>query len=432
MTITLRDKGMNIGGQWYAPWSIITGLDPDKEAAAVAGGNALAAAAVDGDGNSPLKTLARIAAVAYGKNPRAVMAVPPTVTADGASLPVGQSTAFLRSTYPTFYRETGGLWRPSPGAFTAAVNIAGGTVSTYGRIRFMADAVKITFRLSGSTVPFRFRVNGEYVSLAGTNSAGTGNQYMTLDFTSAGGRANREIELEIQQDQGFVGVYVGATERLSESARAEIRTVSLGDSYVLGSAATVRGDGLHIRLADELGWTAHMNSGAGGTGWCANPASNYTFAERITNGDLLLNGAVNGAVVLGGSVNDRTFTAAAIQAACVVGLRSARQQIAAGVPIFLLGVFNAPVMVGATTSAAAMEAALAAAVAEVGDPLVYFIPVTGAYGGAWLTGTGWVGATQGNGNADVLLAENTHPNTYGCEVLGGGNAAAAIRRILNA
>ena len=40
MTIILKDKGLTVNGQWYAPGSVIVGLDPDKEAAMIAGGNA--------------------------------------------------------------------------------------------------------------------------------------------------------------------------------------------------------------------------------------------------------------------------------------------------------------------------------------------------------------------------------------------------------
>jgi hypothetical protein len=352
---------------------------------------------------------------------RKVMAAPPVVTADGASLPGGQTVPFLRSTFTGFFRESGGLFEISLANFrSATIDTSNTRATSFARVGFFADSTKVTLRLKGTTVPYRFIVDGEYVSLTGTLTAGTsGSQYITLDFTSVGGRAMRLIEIDLQQDAGYVGVYVGATERCYTAPAHAFRTASLGDSYVVGSEATIRSDGLHCVIADALGWRAHMNSGSGGTGWVVAPGITYTFGQRIANGDLLLNGMPS-AVILGGSVNDRTSTALAVQAAVEAGLRAVRTIIGPHAPIFMLGVFNPSAMSGAPLSASAMETAIEAAVTAVADPLVFFIPITNAYGGAWLT----------SANLAAMTADTAHLNNYACVELGKKAAAEARAKIL--
>jgi hypothetical protein len=364
----------------------------------------------------------KTAAIAASLLPvRKAMAAPPTVTADGSSLPGGQSVPFLRSTFTSFFRESGGLFEPSFSNFRAATIDSSNTrAPSFARVGFLADSTKVTLRLKGSTVPYRFIVDGEYVSLSGTLTAGPeGTQYVTLDFTSVGGRAMRLIEIDLQQDAGYVGVYVGATERCYTAPAHAFRTASLGDSYVVGSAATVRSDGLHCVIADALGWRAHTNSGSGGTGWVTAPGITYTFGQRIANGDLVL-GGMPSAVILGGSVNDRTSTAEAVQAAVDSGLRAVRGIIGPHAPIFMLGVFNPSIMSGAALSASSMETAIEAAVTAVADPMVFFIPITNAYGGAWLT----------SANTSALTADTSHLNTYGCIEIGKKAAAEARAAIL--
>ena len=82
--------------------------------------------------------------------------------------------------------------------------------------------------------------------------------------------------------------------------------------------------------------------------------------------------------------------------------------------------------VAAATSAAAATAALAAA----GGNWVFIdnldggwinsagVSTLGAQGtGPWQTGTGWVGDPKGDGNGDLYLGDNTHPNEAGCQYL---------------
>jgi hypothetical protein len=362
------------------------------------------------------------------------MSSPPTVTANGTALPAGQTNGYLVSTYADLYRTSGGTRAAARRLKSAVVGTTGGNIGdgaggqvNWGRYRFIADANKIAFRVSGTTAQYRFIVDGQYVSLTGTvttGSAATPDQYLLMDFTSSGGRQRREIIIEMSQTGSFIGAYVGATEKIFEADESPFRTVSLGDSYCYGTAAEILGDGVDAAMADYLGWSNHMNSGSGGTGWATTNAA-YRFDERIANGDLTLNGGSPDIITLQGSINDKNASASSVTSGCLAGIRSARGQFPNAI-IFVFGVWNAPGGAG-TLSATANEAAIQSAVSSANDDLVFFIPISSAYSGAWLSGTGNSAAPTGNGNADVWLAEASHLNEYGTYA-GGYLKAQAIYR----
>jgi lysophospholipase L1-like esterase len=369
------------------------------------------------------------------------MATPPTVTANGTSAPAGQTTSYLRNALSTFFRESGGTYSggsilkyKSAVIWTSGGNFgdsAGGQVNWW-RVRFIADANMVTFRVSGTTLRYRFIVDGQYVDTTGsltTNTSGNGSEYISLDFTSAGGRAVREIILEGQPGCGFLGVYVGATERCFQAPEAPFCTVSLGDSYVYGTNATALGDGMDAHMADRLGWNNHMNSGSGGTGWVLG-SSAYTFLQRIQNGDLALNGTPN-LICLQGSGNDKNSSGATVTANVTTALQLIRLTYPLA-PVLVFGVWPASNFSGGTLSVTANEAAVQAGVTGYGtDPMVQFIPINGAVGGAPLSGSGFVGGTTGSGNADVDMFDTTHPNSVGGAAFGRWKADQAYRALLN-
>lgn len=388
---------------------------------------------------SKLQTAARLFEIAQAGNPRSlgIMSSPPTVTAESTSLPAGQTNGYLISTYANLFRTSGGARATSSRLKSAVVWTTGGNIGdsaggqvNWGRYRFIADANKIAFRVSGTTAPYRFIVNGQYVSVAGsttTGSATSPDQYLMLDFTSAGGRQRREIIIEMSQTCSLVGVYVGATEKVFEAEEAPLRTVSLGDSYCYGSNAACLGDGVDAVMADNLGWANHMNSGSGGTGW-ATTNSAYRFDQRITNGDILLSGGTPDIITLQGSINDKNASAATITANCLSGLQELRSDYPLAL-IFVFGVWGASGGTGGTLTLANNEAAVAAAVTAFADPYTFFIPINSAYSGAWLTGTGFVGSTTGTGNADVWMSDASHLNEFGTYAGGYLKAQAIYRKV---
>lgn len=381
--------------------------------------------------------IARVAAKAFNNNPHSlpVMSTPPTVTANGTSAPAGQTNGVTISSFPNFYRQSGGTRVTAGRLKSASIATTGGNIgsnngdqASYGRYRFIADANKVTFRVSGTTAAYRFIVNGQYVSLAGTTTASptqSPDQYITLDFTSAGGRAEREIILEVQTNCSFTGAYVGTTEKIFEAPESILRTVCLGDSYCYGSSATALGDGVDAVMADYLGWTNHINSGSGGTGW-ATTNSAYTFLQRIQNGDIALCGGTPDVVCLQGSINDKNAAASTVTANCLAGLQAVRNLYPMAV-IFVFGVWGASGGTGGTLSIAANEQAISDAVTAFADANTFFIPINGAYGGAWLTGTGTTSSPTGTGNADVWMFDASHLGDYGTAAAGKIKAAAVMR-----
>ena len=387
-----------------------------------------------------LQTVARLFENAQASNIREIggMSTPPAITAAGSTLPAGQTNGYLITTYPNLYRASGGTRSTASRLKSAVVWTTGGNISdgaggqvNWGRYRFIADANKIAFRVSGTTSPYRFIVDGQYVNLAGHTTTGTSatpDQYLLMDFTSSGGRQRREIIIEMSQTGSFIGAYVGATEKIFEADESPLRTVCLGDSYCYGSNATILGDGVDAVMADYLGWNNHMNSGSGGTGW-ATTNSAHTFYQRIVNGDLLLNGGTPDIICIQGSINDKRASAADVTNSCIAGIQKIRDTYPNAL-VFVFGVWGASAGNGGTLSNAANEVAIEAAVNTfLPDNSIAFIPINSAYSGSWLTGTGFVGTTTGTGNADVWMADNAHLNEYGTYAGGYLKAQAIYRKV---
>jgi hypothetical protein len=227
---------------------------------------------------------------------------------------------------------------------------------------------------------------------------------------------------------------------LFSAAEPSFTSVALGDSYNFGSDANLGtnnslGDGMDSHMADWMGWTGHMNSGSGGTGW-ATTGSAYTFGQRIANGDHLLNGTPS-VLCLQGSINDKNAAAATITANVTSAIQTIRAQLPY-MPILVFGVWPAQAGTTGTLTLAANETAVQAGVTAVGtDPFLTFIPINGAYGGAPLSGVGYNGTAQGgtssltgSGNADVYMYDVTHPNLLGTAAFGKWKAIQAYRALL--
>ncbi len=247
--------------------------------------------------------LRRRAASARIANPRksGLATQLPTITVEGTTLPAGQTNGYLLNAAAgqAVLRTYGGspylsgsfLGRVKSAVIAASggnVGAANGSQASFSRRVFLADAIKVSLRLKRSTLPYRFLVDGQYLDLAGTLTTSASptstDEYISLDFTNAGGRLLREITVESQGDNSFWGVYVGPTETVREPMDPDaLVSCLLGDSYVYGTGATALGDGFGAVMADWLGIRAHTNSGSGGTGWVNNGGgSAYTFNERIS------------------------------------------------------------------------------------------------------------------------------------------------------
>ncbi len=381
---------------------------------------------------SRLDQLLRSAEKSRQSNPRnAGLASGVTVTAEGTTNPAGLTKAYL---YPSntdkfavsggqFAEVTSGLYRLRAAVIAeTGGNLAmnDGSQGTYGRVRIMTDASKMSWRVGPTSAAYRFLVDGQYVSASGTttvNSGGATHEYISLDFGSS---AVREVTLEMQLACALVGAYVGPTESIWAPEDDRLNLVLLGDSMVYGTNTSLKGDAYGAVLADWLGVNG-QNSGSGGTGW-ATP-TNYRFDERIDNGDLELGGSPD-IIVLTASYNDRALSQATVTANALSGMLSARSQYPS-VPIFVMGCL--PGATGPSSQIVATEAAVKSAFDSFGDPFSAFVPISESTTAGWITGTGAVGSTTGTGNSDRYTdADTVHPNEDGHDYIGRQAAAAAV------
>lgn len=364
---------------------------------------------------------------------RGVMPSPPTVTDNGTTAPAGQTNGYLLSVAANLASvKYDGTWDATQNVFKSSrigptggnVGNNDGTFASSSRCRFLVEDVKVTFRLSGSARAYRFIVDGRYVDLSGlVPGATSGTRYYTLDFTSAGGRAIREITVETQLNQAVVGVYLSPTGKLHEASDPLIKSVALGDSWIVGTAATHLADAIDRVTADYLGWDCHMQSGASSTGW-ANPSTGYNFLQRVQNGDPAYNGAEIDVLWIRASLNDRNFSGAAITANSLAGMQKLRADYPNAL-ILIEGAFPVAGAGGGTTSAVQNEAAVKAAFGAWNDAFSIFVPITGALPAAPISGTGTPTTPTGSGNSDFLMAngDTSHLSTVGSDVLGKWQAA---------
>lgn len=338
-----------------------------------------------------LDRLRRAAAKAALSNPRsaALHPSPPTITDNGAA----NSPLTAAQSY-TCNAVSRGVWHVVGGRFGSAGRVNAGVIDTvpteinsYARFEVMADSRWFTARLGPTTAPYRFIVDGQYLSRTGTvlaTTTGNTDQYLTLDF---GARAVRRIVVEAMRTGRLNGGFVEDGAALWPVDASEIpHGVFLGDSYVFGSGPDLTADGAAVQMADRMG-IALQASGSGGTGWNQTTTSVHRFDQRIANGDLGLGYATPEVVFLHASVNDAYAgqSAATVQANALAGLRAARAQYPS-VPIVVFGCVAAPNRVAAQITL--VENAVAAAVAAFADPLCRFVPVDGDSAGKWITGLG--------------------------------------------
>ena len=338
-----------------------------------------------------LERLRRAAARASMANPRnsGVYPDPPVITDHGATMP-----SITAATSYACNAVTRGVWHVVGGVYGSGGRIGAGVQDTAGteinstaRWEVMADSRYLTLRVGPTPVPYRFVIDGRYVSRAGTTlqtTTGNTDQYLTLDF---GSRAVRRIAIEAMRTGKLAGGFVEDGAALWPVDVSDVpHAVFLGDSYVFGSGPELVADGAAMQMADRMG-LALQASGSGGTGWNQTATGVLRFDQRIAGGDLARAYHPPEVIFLHASVNDaypgQAF--ATVQARALAGLTAARAQFP-GVPIVVFGCVAAPNRIAPQVTAC--EAAVAAAVSAFGDPLCRFVPIDADPGGKWITGLG--------------------------------------------
>jgi hypothetical protein len=292
---------------------------------------------------------------------------------------------------------------------------------------FDTDAATFEVMYLGSSAPgYRLIVDGEAVTDAYQSATGSTGTQHRMKVVFAGGRKMRRILID-SSSMGVRGVTVGPLDTLLPSGRTKPALAFIGDSYVANA-----GGEMAMVACRALGFAPVIN-GSGGTGYNNAGASGKAgvFSGRLAA--VLANNLV-GLVVFGG-INDGST---GLDEDCAELVAAARA-ITPGLPVVIVGSQAPP---AAAASAPAKSALLKAGAAAT--RAAYVNPVTGHVygadgslvqaGSAWITGTGNAGSPTGVGNADLWIADGTHPTATGTPMSGyayhGLRLAAALRSAL--
>lgn len=282
-------------------------------------------------------------------------------------------------------------------------NVDDGYNATAYRVAFATDAPVVNIGVLGGSA-YRFIVDGSYVSLTSTVVATGGVQFVELDFRAVGGSKQRIIQLEGQNASGFYGVAVPPSYPVQQLPPSP-KIIFVGDSFTLGAVIPNAADGYARVAGDFLGVPDTRLSGIGGTGYTKTFNNEHNFAQRLTDWTT----KDPDVVVFAGGLNDDDN--AAFQPAVLALLQATRTALPETI-ILVLGVF--PAATGPNAAVLSKEHKIAAAVTQFADPYTRFIPVATDPAGAWVTGTGRVGAPTGVGNSDQITGvDGTHPSVYG-------------------
>lgn len=269
--------------------------------------------------------------MAANSGQRPVMATPPTLSfsttapsGTDAAVAYPSSTASVAAFDAYFTRGGGAAIRfsggspaiagvyPVPVTINPASFVAGsrsGLGSTIAKRSFFCCAkimtVEIVANSMAADTAIRVIVDGKWVSLSKVTPPAdfTVNQYLTIDFTSAGGRstAAREIVIEVSGNAALGRVFMAATDA-PRPTPPKPQIIIGGDSWVVGpsssdayyaSPAPIKADGYAAVMADmlsvdlvnvALGGTGYVQAGSGGRP--AIPDHLYDFYGKNPDGSV--------------------------------------------------------------------------------------------------------------------------------------------------
>jgi hypothetical protein len=379
----------------------------------------------------------RLAKGAWYSNPHnlGLASVLPTITA-GTSVPTGLTTTVDYFVDPDYFAIAGGpaydyftfLRFPvtTLGAISEVGNIGTNMAGVNSRVSFVVNSSKFAVHVLNSSVPYRFIVDGQFLSLTGTLQ-NTGNGYIELDYT-ADGRKTRHVTLDMQLGQGFVGVNMSATDTVYKPTVSDgFRLGVFGDSFTEASSATHRGDGCYRVMGDFLGINDVWSSGLGGTGYVANNTSplRYTLGQRLVYDCYPY---TFDACMFAMGINDVALNQTTVRTAIDSALSTFRTTFPT-TPLFVVGNIG---RAGPSAGELTQEATISAAVTAFNDPDVFFIPVSNTGEAAYLSGTGSAATPSGTGTCDWALdVNNGHLNTTGNAYIGRRLATSVLTAIAN-
>lgn len=381
------------------------------------------------------------------------------------------------------------FWTPSPASAYAfagppagyymGTNLLNGSVGISMPLNFVLNAQTFEFKPNGQDPNVTIMVDGAWLfsSLITQNitngvfsgatwiSSGTADAYVKVDF---GSRATRRIQLNLNSS-GQIGNFclgdvkdtVAAWDRSDEPL-----VMVFSDSY--GQAPSTQWDtgGPYREACYRLGLQNFQIDAIGGTGYAQTATQNAlanSGRSRIDNNVIATPDMVIFAFGLNDNANISDWqygSANAALAGFTTAVNYTLSRARARYPNAIIVVIAPPSPPGVNANFATqglynntkMQVILSA-VRNIAGPWVWvdtfldFVQTSSGYamgplgvyqaiasspnpsGASWITGTGRVGATTGDGLGDIYISDGTHPNAAGCVYL-GTRLANALRPAL--
>lgn len=343
--------------------------------------------------------------------PRTVMASPPTLTWST----VNPITPYVQHGYNATTLTMEGGYPRDNATYSFRENGVNGTTSGGQQFAFDYWGQDFAFQVRSFDTgggAYWVEIDGQltaatpFLPSGVTPSVGL-TMYCRVQFAS---RALRRIRIW-QSGAQWQGILINRTDAVAPVKTGRRKLLVYGDSFV-GIHA---GGADQLLMATELGRILGMevaNCGKGGTGYGVGAAGPYDDATRLG-----LAAAWNpDAIVVFGTINNDATAATASAASAVYASFAASCPNA---PVLVVGpamLHTGTVPANRVTSQANVKTAALAAPNVIGhvDPIAGIWTAadgrTGGGGAQWVTGTGCVGATTGQGPDDYFVSsDNTHP-----------------------
>lgn len=290
-------------------------------------------------------------------------------------------------------------------------------------VDWMSDSAKPEIITKPNGGKYRLYIDGAPVQDA-LDSAGSadGNTYITR--LTLAGRANRHYLLQLANNVYFGGVRTDVRETVWRAATPndDVRVVVLGDSFTEGTGAPSP-DGFTWAMSRLLGWPDTHASGSGATGYLnPGPSPRVAFQARVQTDVIDLSPDI---VIVAGGINDSSgYTANQIQTAAELLYDTIRAALP-GATLIVLSPWwkDGQPSFAIRTVRDAIQAACVNRAHLFIDSIVATSGTLNTLG--WITGTGHVGGTTSEGNADYYISsDGTHPSNAGHWYLGYRLASA--------
>jgi len=256
------------------------------------------------------------------------------------------------------------------------------TFTYSGVIELNTNDSKIAIGLTTTSVEALVEINGTFVSKTPVTASGSGTQYLVIDF----GSTSAKRFVRVFTTAPFRFIYRHKNYNVWAPAKTDvIRMAVAGDSYVAATGA----DSVFHSWVSVLGYRMGIRDiraiGIGGFGWVQNGSGtawklgSHLFDITNINPDM---------IVIAMGTNDAAYVGS-ITAEALADLRTIRAANPSAL-IFVMGTW--PQATGPSGTLQTVETEVKAAVTQLNDPYVAFVPVILDPAGSWITGTGKSGS----------------------------------------